>query len=239
MILLFKVWEPGISQIIEDNLEQGDVFVDIGANVGYDSLLAARCVGPKGAVVAVEASPPTYAALQRNLTRNQHLARPVRTANVAIADRPGTLDLYEFGPHNIGATTTLASRHGTHCATVTAARIGDVLTAEEKARVRLIKMDVEGAEPAILDDILDRLDEYPDTMDFIVEANPKDDPARFRAVFERLQRAGFTAWAIDNRYSNGWYLRWRQSCPTRLGGPPSRTTDLLLTRRSGVTSMLA
>lgn len=239
MILLFEVWEPGVSKLIEDNLMPGEVFVDIGANVGYDSMLAAERVGETGTVVALEASPRTYDVLQRNLIRNPRLSKSIRTANVAVSDRPGTLDLYEFGRKNIGATTTLASRRGTRCGSVESARLGDVLTAEETSRVRLIKMDVEGAEPVILSDILDHLDDYPDNMDFIIEANPEDDPVRFRDVFERLQDAGFTAWAIDNRYGNDWYLRWRQSCPTRLHTAPRTRRDLLLTRRQGVTSMMA
>jgi hypothetical protein len=95
--------------------------------------------------------------------------------------------LYEFGPQNIGATTTLPSRRGgRHCATVAASRLGDLLTADEKARVRLIKIDVEGAEPPVLHDILDHLDAYPADMDLIIEANPHDDPTMFRKVFKRL-----------------------------------------------------
>lgn len=239
MILLFEAWEPGVSKLIEESLHTGEVFVDIGANVGYDSLLAAQCVGSSGAVVAIEASPRTYDVLQHNLRRNPGLSKSIRTANVAVSDQSGTLDLYEFGRHNIGATTTLASRQGTRCATVAAAPLGDLLTADEKARVRLIKMDVEGAEPTILSDILNHLDDYPDDMDLIIEANPQDDPARFRAVFDRLKSSGFTAWSIDNRYRNGWYLRWRPSYPKRLDKPPRIKHDLLLTRRKGVDSVMA
>ena len=238
MILLFKVWEPGISTLIEENLHAGEVFVDIGANVGYDSLLAARCVGNSGTVIAIEASPRTYDVLRQNLSRNPVLSKPIRTANVAVSDKSGTLELYEFGRHNVGATTTLASRHGTRFATVPAARLGDVLTADEKARVRLIKMDVEGAEPVILADILDHLADYPDDMDLIIEASPQDDPAQFRTVFERLKESGFTAWTIDNGYRNGWYLRWRPSYPRRLGKPPRTKHDLLLTRRRAATSVM-
>jgi FkbM family methyltransferase len=228
MILLFKVWEPGVSAVIEANLRAGDVFVDIGANIGYDSLLAASLGAD---VVSVEAAPSTFARLTENLDRNPELGCRVRAVNVAVSDRPGELDLYEFGPSNTGATTTIAARHGTRCATVQAARLGDILTAAERAAVRLVKMDVEGAEPAILDDILDHLDDYPARMDILIEANPQDDRSRFEAVFRRLRDAGFTAWAIENRYSNGWYLSWQARPPRRLDAPPEQRCDLLLTRR--------
>src|ERR1700726_3197509 len=54
MISRFGVWEPDVSHVIERNLGRGEVFIDIGANIGYDSLLAASLVGDAGAVVAVE-----------------------------------------------------------------------------------------------------------------------------------------------------------------------------------------
>jgi FkbM family methyltransferase len=232
MILLFGVWEPGVSRLLEDNLRPGDVFVDIGANIGYDSLLAATRVGADGAVVAIEASPRISGLLTQNVDRNPELAARIRTVNVAVSDRPGTLNLYEFGPDNCGATTTLPSRSGTLSATVTSAPLGDILTAAERARVRLIKMDVEGAEPTIMTDILDHLGDYPEDMDIIIEASPEDDPVQFREVFERLRAAGFTAWTVDNRYSHGWYLRWRETPPQRLDKPLRKRSDLLLTRRS-------
>lgn len=225
-ILLFGAWEPGVSRVIEDILGEGDVFVDIGANVGYDSLLAAN-TGAQ--VVAVEAHPRTHGMLKGNLYFNPELAHRVRAVNVAVSDRTGQVDLYEFAG-NIGGTTTLASRHGSRGATVQAVRLGDILTADERARVRLIKMDVEGAEPTILNDILDNLGDYPDDMELIFEANPEDDRELFREVFDRLQHAGFTPWKIENGYSNAWYLRWREKPPQRLDGPPRKMTDVLLTR---------
>ena len=230
-ILLFGCWEPGVSRVIEDSLAAGDTFIDIGANIGYDTLLAASRVGTSGRVVAIEASPRIFGLLSANIERNHELAQQIRAVNVAISDRPGQLDLYEFGANNIGATTTLPSRRGRRCATVAAARLGDVITPAERGRVRLIKIDVEGAEPAILRDIVDHRDEYPARMELVVEANPQE--AGFADIFDRLQAAGFTAWAIENRYSNGWYLRWRAPRLRRVVSIPTEMQDLLLTRAVG------
>lgn len=231
MILHFGVWEPDVSRVIEQNLKSGDVFVDIGANIGYDTLLASARVGRAGQVVAIEASPRTFALLQNNLALNPASVN-VRAINAAVSDRPGTLDLYEINEGNIGAATTLASRGGTLMASVEARPLDQILTADEIQRLRLIKMDVEGAEPPILQHILSQLALYPPTMDIVVEASPQDDSVAWRDVFERLRAAGFSAWAIDNSYELDWYLRWRHPAALhRIETMPAHQQDLLFTRR--------
>lgn len=231
MILHFGVWEPDVSRVIEQNLKSGDVFVDIGANIGYDTLLASARVGRAGQVVAIEASPRTFALLQKNLALNPASIN-VRAINAAVSDKPGTLELYEISSANIGAATTLASRGGTLIASVEARPLDQILTADEIQRLRLIKMDVEGAEPPILRYILGQLHLYPQTMDIVVEASPQDDLAAWRNVFDGLRTAGFSAWVIDNSYELEWYLRWRH--PTalrRIETMPPHQQDLLFTRR--------
>lgn len=231
MILHFGVWEPDVSRVIEQNLKSGDVFVDIGANIGYDTLLASARVGRAGQVVAIEASPRTFELLQRNLALNAASVN-VRAVNAAVSDKPGTLALYEINEGNIGAATTLASRGGTLTASVEALPLDQILTADEIQRLRLIKMDVEGAEPPILRHILNQLSMYPPTMDIVVEASPQDDFPAWCDVFDQLRAAGFSAWAIDNDYELDWYLRWRH--PTalhRVETMPAHQQDLLFTRR--------
>ena len=231
MILYFGAWEPDVSRVIEQNLSAGDVFVDIGANIGYDTLLASSRVGPNGKVVAIEASPRTFALLQRNLAANASSSN-VRAVNAAVSDQPGTLDLYEINEGNIGAATTLASRGGTLMASVEALPLEQILTPDELARLRLIKMDVEGAEPPILRHLLGQLATYPATMDIVVEASPDDDLKAWRAVFDQMRAAGFTAWAIENDYELEWYLRWRRPAKLqRVDAMPTRQQDLLFTRR--------
>jgi FkbM family methyltransferase len=232
MILSFGVWEPNVSKVIERSLAPGDIFVDVGAHIGYDTLLASRRVGSRGKVVAIEALPRTFALLRLNLSLNA-FATNVRAVNAAVADQPGKLDLYEVDPTNIGAATTVASRGGAVVGRVEALPLTDILTAEERRRLRLIKIDVEGAEPAILHSILDRLSDFPRSMDILVEASPDDDHAAWRGVFDRLCAAGFQVWAVENKYELEWYLRWRHPASLqRVGSMPECQQDLLLTRCS-------
>jgi FkbM family methyltransferase len=233
MILYFGVWEPDVSRVIERNLAPGDVFVDVGANIGYHTLLASSLVGPSGRVVAIEASRRTFALLRANLALNACSAN-VRAVNAAVSDRAGRLKLYELSEANISAATTLASRGGTPIETVDALPLERILTSDEIARLRLIKMDVEGAEPPILRHLLANLALYPATMDIVVEASPADGFEAWRDVFDRLRAAGFTAWEIANDYELDWYLRWRRPTPLRRIDAMRTQQDLLFTRRGSV-----
>jgi hypothetical protein len=149
-----------------------------------------------------------------------------------VSERAGQLELYEISDGNIGAATTLASRGGTPIETVDAMPLERILKPEEIARLRLIKIDVEGAEPPILRGLLANLALYPETMDIVVEASPADGFEAWREVFDRLRAAGFTAWQIANEYELEWYLRWRRPTPlARIDAMPLRQQDLLFTRR--------
>src|SRR6185312_15602233 len=64
------VWEPDISRLIASCLQPGDTFIDIGANIGYFSLMAAKLVGPAGQVYAIEPWPPTLKILRHNIQLN-------------------------------------------------------------------------------------------------------------------------------------------------------------------------
>jgi FkbM family methyltransferase len=242
MIARFGVWEPDVSHVIERNLGRGEVFIDIGANIGYDSLLAASLVGDAGTVVAVEPVPSTFELLRANIAANPY-ATNVRAVNVAVSDGRGTLGLYEFGPWNIGATTTVPTRReffgpsaplefGCPAGTATALPLGDIITAEEMSRTRLIKIDAEGAEAPIVADILDHVGEYPPSMELVVEADPE--LADWADLLARLAAAGFSAWRIANRYDPAWYEQRRDFTPLRrIDKPPAEQVDMLLTRRGG------
>ena len=127
------------------------MFIDIGANVGYDTLLASYLVGNSGQVFSIEASPVNFATLQRNLTRNR--STNVIPINKAVSHKLGRLVLYAGGP-NTGITTTDASRGFPPVAEVEALPLEMALDHQTLKKTRLIKMDVEGGELPILEHIL-------------------------------------------------------------------------------------
>lgn len=72
-------------------LRRGDVFVDVGANIGVLTLLAARKVGTEGKVIALEPHPKTFVALQKNLRINR--ASTVDVVNCAVGAEAGIVRL--------------------------------------------------------------------------------------------------------------------------------------------------
>jgi FkbM family methyltransferase len=82
-----QFYEPGVSSFLASVLQPGDTVVDVGADIGYYSLLAARVVGPTGRVFAFEPEPSTYRRLRDHLVHNG--LREVQSFNVALGSAPG------------------------------------------------------------------------------------------------------------------------------------------------------
>ncbi len=163
----FGIFEPNLTDWLWNALEPGDVFVDVGANVGYFTLLAARAVGPTGSVVAIEPAPSTFAALRGNLGRNG--ATNVRALNLAAYDREAVLPIYTIRAEENAGGASLAKAVGPVEAEVVARPLAQMLTAEEITRARVIKIDVEGAEVAAVTGLLPVIERMRSDAAIIVE----------------------------------------------------------------------
>ncbi len=234
-IATFGTWEPDVASMIRQHIRSGDVFVDVGANIGFDALLASRLVGETGRVIAIEADPASYADLGENVASNG-FATNIRTVCCAVSDRDRELFLERGFTHNRGRTRTRQAPDKS-IAPVQAMALPNLLTPEEIAATRMIKIDVEGAEPAVLQGLLPMLSSCPTDVMLIVELSPDwwDDPALTPAiVLEPFFASGFKAYSVPNNY---W--PWRYMWPNSVGEPTSlsqslearpRRIDLILTR---------
>ncbi len=230
-IFHFGHWEPDVGSQIRRILKNGDVFVDVGANVGYDSLLASAIVGRAGSVISIEASPRIFEILSNNVRLNG--LDNVRLVNMAVSDREGTIDLFGGPAHNRGRSTLLPSRGLSVEARVQSAPLDKILTGDELARVRLIKMDIEGAELPVLENILSEIHRYPSTLDLIIEVSPTEDRNRWGILFDRLKALGYHAYTIENGYTNRYYLNWRRPAALQMiTDLPDKQQDVLFTRDS-------
>jgi FkbM family methyltransferase len=232
----FGVWEPHLSALISARLKSGDVFCDVGANIGYYTVLAAPIVGDSGKVVAIEPSPATFEALCQNVKLNN--ADNVRVVSAAVSDRPGTLTLFHSPYTNRGATTTVARGGFIREVDVPALPLADILLPDEKQRLRLIKIDVEGAEGPIMQNLLETIRDYPETMEIICEMSVSEtiaDAPDIDMLVERFAAAGFRAFAIPNAYDISAYLSFKSpQAPAAIVSPLSMQQDILFSRQFSI-----
>lgn len=125
------------------------VVIDIGANIGYYTLMAAARVGEKGKVYSFEPSSSTFRILKENININNF--KNVRLIKMAFSDRTGKVKLYQADKTNIGATSIGIPKNfsGTF-EEVKCIGLDEFIQKEEIKRVDVIKIDVEGAEVKVL-----------------------------------------------------------------------------------------
>ena len=92
-------FEPFQTELVVNEVRPGDVAIDLGAHIGYYTLLLARLVGPTGRVLAFEPDPDNFALLSRNVEMNGYAN--VELFNAAASDRPGRSPLFR-SPDNAG-----------------------------------------------------------------------------------------------------------------------------------------
>jgi FkbM family methyltransferase len=134
-------YERANQELLLTLLAEGDVFLDLGANVGFFTLLAARAVGPDGQVLAVEPLPRNVVHLERHLSLNK--IQNVRVMCGAVSDRANWVPFLTGDTVSSGKVGTAASLM------VWADRV-DVLCQSLSRAPTVVKMDVEGAEGAAL-----------------------------------------------------------------------------------------
>ncbi|MGA8763825.1 MAG: FkbM family methyltransferase [Candidatus Sulfotelmatobacter sp.] len=145
---LLGTHEPHLQKIIRECVAAGDTVYDIGANIGYVSLLLAKRVGASGRVVAFEPVPQNIASLRRNIAVNR--INNVQLLEFAASDKPGEAVIRIA--ENL-ATASLVWHRNDPCATelgIQTVAIDQLVDAGELGRPTFVKIDVEGAESAVL-----------------------------------------------------------------------------------------
>jgi len=142
-IARFGVYEFAVSQLVREYLKPGDVFLDVGANIGYYSVIAGATVGPAGAVYAFEPSTRIRARLQRNVELNQ--MRQISIRGEAVTAGAGIVRLVEpqgVGNDGLAYVQTNGDSSGIEVRAISL----DDLSEFSEHTPHLIKVDVEGGE---------------------------------------------------------------------------------------------
>ncbi len=151
-VTFFGSYEPELREIFRSILRPGAIAVDVGANIGWHTLLMAQLVGEHGRVIAVEPNPSILRGLHQNVELNRF--SQVEIVPCALADAEGVVSFYgpdadDAGSGN-GHVVGEAMSRQEPTIDVEARRLDDVAAAAGLDRLDLIKIDVEGFEWPVL-----------------------------------------------------------------------------------------
>jgi FkbM family methyltransferase len=204
-------YEDHVAQQVRRNLKPGDVFVDVGANIGYFSLLAASIVGVGGKVIAFEPNVANCELLKLSIKQNEFEQIEVYNNAVAECDQDFILEVEGSNgwlvpleaanstPFYISEKYDNSSEHIQRFLTK-AVTLDNVL--EDVPRIDLIKIDIEGAEPRALQGMNGILQKhrpvlftefYPAMLQTVSGVTPE-------AYLDKLREIGYDIFIIESDY---------------------------------------
>jgi FkbM family methyltransferase len=197
----YHCYEAEEARFLDRWLRPGDTMVDVGAHVGLFVLYGARQVGPSGVVHAFEPVPYNYERLVANVALNGY--DNVRLNRAAVGDRAGEVSLGLYEQSSVGTGTGGYSVDGQYGSSITAplVKLDDYLADSVEGRVRLLKIDVEGLEPQVLDGLAETLRASPpDAIMFELFARMLEKHgSRPGELYELLEDAGYRLYELDRR----------------------------------------
>jgi len=184
-----KEGEGQVSELLISNLRSGDVIYDIGANIGFYTIILAKLVGNKGRVIAFEPERESYEHLQDNLKLND--LTNVQIFPKAVGEKVGKAKLY------LGQTIGNFSLVRTYGEAIDYQEVeivkGDQFVKEQNLPIpRLVKIDVEGYEYSVLQGLRQTLS-HPNCEIICCEVHPRLLPLRITGekILELIKSFGF------------------------------------------------
>ena len=194
-------YEPQETALVRDVLRPGMCFVDVGANWGYYTLLAADLVGARGRVVALEPHPALFRLLESNVSRNR-LAQ-VAALRVAAADHEGEMNLAGFDERGANSGTSRLTEKPDAGATnyrVEARLLEPLLDARGVGDVDLLKIDIEGGEALVLPTLREGLARAR-FKHILLELHPaalREQGVSASSLIETILSFAYQAWRINH-----------------------------------------
>jgi len=193
-------YEQATTDLFRQLLQPGMLVVDIGAHVGYFSLLAAELVGSGGTVYAFEPEPNNHALLKKNIELNSY--SNIHAIRKAVSNKCGSTQLFlsalDSGSHSIYAA---AARGVTGNSLVSTTTLDAFLKGQGWPSVDLVKIDVEGAELTVLEG-MESLSQQSGDFNLIVEYCPfllQSVGAKPSDLLDKLASMDFQVQFVDDK----------------------------------------
>jgi FkbM family methyltransferase len=160
-IMLLSKYEPKVADALRRTVQSGWVAYDVGANLGYYSVLLGRQVGPKGGIYSFEANPVCVEYLRSNLALNQ-IANCEILPCALLDNREDVKFTINYGTSAIGLTQRSSfyeSKIG-HEVNVQGYSLDELVETFDLRKPDVIKIDIEGAEAFAIAGMLRTLEKY-------------------------------------------------------------------------------
>lgn len=191
MLFTQGAWEPGTTSLFQRLLRPGMAVIDVGAHIGYYTLLSCALVGPKGKVYAFEPEERNYNLLIKNIELNDFQnAVPVRQA---VSNTTGLARLF-LNNDAIRYSLFPRKRKRSKTGIVETTTLDDFLAGCGWPRIDLVKIDAEGAELAALEGMIGLMERNHD-LKLVIELAPKNlaqAGTTSAKLLEKLDSAGYS-----------------------------------------------
>ena len=205
-LLLLGAHEPVCTRVYLQHLREGDHVLDVGSNLGYYALLAARAVGPAGRVLGFEPAPDVFTILARNVARSG--LTNVRVFPWAISDQSKAIEFYGSEIPSWGSLIRERNLLQARATTVPAKKLDDLLGEFPEFRPTVLRMDVEGGELMALEGAQGLLRKYKPRI--FVEIHPFAFAwRRAHEMIVRLRDMGYSSGVVIERiWDEPWASSW-------------------------------
>jgi len=189
-------YEPGLEDAARRFVYPGMTVFDVGANIGYISLMAAKLAGESGKVYAFEALPENAARLRENIRLNQ-LSERIRVFEGAVAGNSGKTSFLVHESGAMGKAAGSAGRDDAYSITleVPSVSLDDFVYKMRNPVPDVIKMDIEGGEGQVLNGMRRLLSESAPVL--LIELHGKE---AARQVWTILEEAGYMVYKMSRNF---------------------------------------
>lgn len=142
-LLINPIFEEKETKIFNEHIKEGDIVVDIGANIGYHTLTFAKLVGKTGKVYAFEPDPINFNYLKKNIEFNGY--KNVIPIQKAVSDITGKGKLYLYKRAGVEKIWDLKEKGNRPTIEIDMIKLDDFIK-----KIDFVKIDVEGAEGMVL-----------------------------------------------------------------------------------------
>ena len=194
-------------EILSEVLEEDMTVLDLGANIGYYTLIFASQLNKEGTVHAIEPHPHNFKLLSSNIKMNG-FEDIVNCHQLAVSDSTGTASLREANRDNVHSIGS-SSDEGIRVRTTTVPQF-----ISEHGSLDLIRMDIEGYEEKVLDSICENEPEQLPEILFEVHSNKYTD--KFEKIIETMIDSGYKARYVTSKDENSRTFQRYGYSPTKI-----------------------